>query len=471
MTKKQRENNNTEIDLSSHLRVGTTRRVIVWLVDNSVWILGLMILLLISFEAYDFTHPQNKSVYFIEFIFFVSLLGIIGLLLNSLAQGIRDQKRNIRVLDAKHKLSLELSGCQDWDGLVDHIVRFPASLASVHQTSLFVSNNITSQFVLAAQWSRAGEDSKNVFLEEPCQDCTKKEGSPALTFRQCTSEIGTLEGSLPSQRYCLLVMDQERTLGLLQFSLSPGKKLTAEQADIFRNIGDEIAVSLKAGQDRKALSELRMSETALAERRSVSHYLHDHLGQSLGFLHLKMDQLLTERKQVSLERVLEDLELMRNAAYESYEIVRGILETSHPETTQTLTNLLLEYSRKISSRSRIEIDFKTMGTPFPLSDEIQKAVFYAFEESLSNVEKHAQATRVAILAEWKPDHFEMTISDNGVGFNPDGVNTEQHFGLEILNERMAVVNGRITLTTRENLGTVINIRVPNTSPEQLGAGV
>ncbi len=151
--------------------------------------------------------------------------------------------------------------------------------------------------------------------------------------------------------------------------------------------------------------------------------------------------------------------------------MRGILETMHPETTRTLTNLLLEYARKISRRSNIEIDFKIKGSPVILPEEAQKAVFYAFEELLSNVEKHSQATRVNILAEWNPDYFELTISDNGVGFNPQDVNTDRHFGLEILNERMATVNGRITLITMENSGTVVDIHVPSTSQGQLGAGI
>jgi signal transduction histidine kinase len=231
-------------------------------------------------------------------------------------------------------------------------------------------------------------------------------------------------------------------------------------------------VALKAGQDRKVLAELRNSETALAERRSVSHYLHDHLGQNLGYLHLKMDQLLTEKDKLSMEKVLADLELMRDAAYESYEIVRGVLETIHPETTQTLTNLLMEHARKISQRADIEIDFKTKGKLLMLPEEAQSAIFYAFEESLNNVEKHAQANKVTVLAEWKPDYFSLTISDNGVGFNPRFINKHQHFGLEILNERMARVNGRITLLTLKDSGTVVTIRVPSAATsEKMGVSV
>ncbi len=279
------------------------------------------------------------------------------------------------------------------------------------------------------------------------------------------------EGFIPRHTsIALAIKDEERLLAVLQFVLEPGQSLTEEQVDVFRNISDDMAFALKAGQDRQVLQEMLTSETALAERRSVSHYLHDHLGQSLGYLHLKMDQLLTNKGELSLDTVLDDLELMRNAADESYGIVRGVLETMRPETTQTLTNLLLEYARKLSQRANFKLDFKTSGKPIPLPEPAQSAAFYAFEELLSNVEKHARATRVTIRADWSPSELSLSISDNGVGFDPQGVNSDQHFGLEILNERMAIVNGHISFITSEKSGTVANILVPVSSQSRLGTG-
>jgi signal transduction histidine kinase len=113
----------------------------------------------------------------------------------------------------------------------------------------------------------------------------------------------------------------------------------------------------------------------------------------------------------------------------------------------------------------LKIDFRTHGKPSALAPDVQRAVFYAFEESLSNAEKHAQASRIDILADWSTDRLKLTISDDGIGFDPHAVNTDRHFGMEILNERMAKVNGRITLTTSENTGTVVSIRVPNSASD------
>ncbi len=439
-----------------------------WVASWQGWVLIVAALLLLSFEAYDFTIKINNPIHDIEFGICLILLLAIGILLVSLSRGIRNQNHIIRILEAKGKLGLELSGYFDWDVLVDQIARLPRTLADVAQSRLYVSNMITNKIDLVAQWSREGTDLTEKLPQAACQEYIGQGSITDLKFSQLKLESGAGETFAQSQTFCLPIKDSEKLLGVLQFALTPGATLTTEQFDIFNNIGDEIMVALKNGQDRKIFYDMMASETALAERRTVSQYLHDHLGQNLGYLHIKLDQLITQRQQLSLEKVVHDLEMMRNAANDSYKIMRGILETLHPETSQTLTNLLLEHAKKISLRANFELDFQTEGKPYPLPQEVQSAIFFAFEELLSNIEKHARADKIRVLAEWGQEYFLLTIHDNGIGFAPDTVNADQHFGLEILNERMVGINGTIKFTAVENSGTTVKIDVPNHSQGRMG---
>ncbi len=363
---------NSKVDLSTYPAPDTVPGALNWIVKRQWWAIVLATILLVAFEIYDFSHTQNPLIYVAETLIFLVLLWVIGLLLSSLSHGFRNQTRIIKILDAKHKLSMEFSTYHEWDVLVNQIAMFPSTLVPATQSFLFVSNIITNQFEMVAQWSRAGEDPIEICTGPSCQECFQNRSGNELAFFQKVPE--PLNNGFYSQahKYCLAIKDEVRILAVLQFVLEPGQSLTEVQADIFRNISDDIAVALKAGQDRQVLQEMLTSETALAERRSVSHYLHDHLGQSLGYLHIKMDQLLTNKSELSLTTVLDDLELMRNATNESYEIVRGVLETMRPETTQTLTNLLLEYARKLSQRANFKLDFKTQGKPILLSEETAK---------------------------------------------------------------------------------------------------
>jgi signal transduction histidine kinase len=121
----------------------------------------------------------------------------------------------------------------------------------------------------------------------------------------------------------------------------------------------------------------------------------------------------------------------------------------------------------VAQRANFEIAFKTLGKPTPLEPNVQRAVFYVFQESLSNVERHASATKVDVHAEWADNHFELSIQDNGVGFNPQAVNKEHHFGLEIMRERLAKVKGRVKLTVAKNSGTLVKVWVPTPSTRQI----
>jgi nitrate/nitrite-specific signal transduction histidine kinase len=438
-------------------------RVINWIARRRWWVIGLASLLILSFVIFDSMHRPTSYIYGIEFFIFLTPLLIIGLLLDILLREIRIQVETAKILEYKHKLSTEFSGYNDWNVLVTQLARFPTTVAEVDQTCLFVWDALSRQFTHAARWSSVGKDEIDLCSAGICEKCIANKAGTDLRFSQCESKSAAGEMNSQAQRFCLPIRYGESLLGILQFRLAAGKPLSGEQDDIFRNIGDEIGIALKVGQDRKSFFEMRSTETALAERRSVSDYLHDHLGQNLGYLHFKIDQLLSEKDRPSLEKVFHELEHMRNAANDSYEILRGVLETIHPETTPMLTNLLLEHARKVSQRANIKMDFKVKGNPIFLPVEVQRAIFYAFEESLSNVEKHSRASKVDVLAEWGQDYFALSISDNGVGFNPQVVDTDQHFGLEILNERMAKVSGRITLTTTENYGTIVNIHVPSSS--------
>jgi signal transduction histidine kinase len=228
---------------------------------------------------------------------------------------------------------------------------------------------------------------------------------------------------------------------------------------------------LRVGQERRKYYEMTMSETAIAERRRVSRFIHDHLGHNLGYLHLKLDQLVSQKNLESHETIENDLEHLRSAAYESYEFVRGTLETLHRQTTPQLTNQLSEYAHKIARRADFKIEFMTTGKPVVLPIEVNQAIFYAFEEALSNIEKYARASKVDVCVEWGAEGVELRISDDGIGFDADKVNTDRHFGLGILRERMEKVFGQVTLNTSENSGTVVSIRVPNSPVHRLGASL
>jgi len=168
---------------------------------------------------------------------------------------------------------------------------------------------------------------------------------------------------------------------------------------------------------------------------------------------------------LSKDQLRDDLDRLRNAASDSNDIIRGILQTIHPETTPVLTNVLREYARKVAQRANFTVDFVIQGEPQAISQDVGQTVFYAFQELLSNVEKYAGASSVLVTVKWEDDQIELTVADNGQGFNAQEVNHTQHFGLEIMQERIKRVKGQMKLVTAENSGTSVVISLPSLSRE------
>jgi signal transduction histidine kinase len=256
---------------------------------------------------------------------------------------------------------------------------------------------------------------------------------------------------------------------LLKFRLKPGFELSSDEENIFLNISDEIALALRAGHDHKRLAELRSVETTMAERRVVTAFVHDQLGQNLGYLHLKLDQLSTYEDATNLRDVRKDLKKLREVANESYEIVRDILKKMQPETIPHLTNLIKEHATKVSQSANFALEFKSTGRQILLSPEARRAIFYAFQEILSNVEKHSKADIVTVLVTWNDSYLDISVADNGIGFDPGIVDQDEHFGLGILQERIASLNGQLMINSSANSGTIISISVPVKSPEKVVA--
>jgi signal transduction histidine kinase len=96
----------------------------------------------------------------------------------------------------------------------------------------------------------------------------------------------------------------------------------------------------------------------------------------------------------------------------------------------------------------------------PLSREKRTAVFRAFQEALTNVARHAQATKVNVTMALDQGELVLVIEDNGVGIQPDVLTFSNSLGLKGMQERMNEVGGAVEIEGLRGAGTVVLIRVP-----------
>ena len=432
------------------------------LIERWRWvILALIGLSLLWVEVQEFLvlRVLNQAFHYFEVLQYAVLLVATGLLIELLARSNRAHKQAVRILENKHRISQKLTSHEDWKSVIQKLTEFPSEITDgVEEAYLLTMEPITGKFEITEHWPVKHQplSSKKWDPTISCEKCLKKIPGKKSIIHLCMN-VG---GGSSMNVYSLDVPNQEAPASLLKFKMKPGRRLSREEEEIFNNINDEITLALQFSQDRKRLSEMRTAEAAIAERRLVSTYVHDQLGQNLGYLHLRLDQLRSHEDLGRFKSVKKELRHLQRVAHESYDIVRDILKRIQPETFPHLTNLLKEQSRTISRRGNLGLDFKTVGTPLPLIPAIRQEIFFTYCEMLNNVEKHANADKIEVRVIWSRELLEVSVKDNGVGFAPRADGEDDHFGLEIMRERVKKLNGKLTIESHLNEGTLISMSIP-----------
>jgi signal transduction histidine kinase len=110
------------------------------------------------------------------------------------------------------------------------------------------------------------------------------------------------------------------------------------------------------------------------------------------------------------------------------------------------------------------VDFHSSGwTGERLPNHVETTVYRIVQEALTNVLKHAQATRVSLIVERRENQAVVIIEDNGTGFDPGPVqkqNAGKRLGLLGMSERAALVGGEMNIESTPEGGTTIFVRIP-----------
>jgi PAS domain S-box-containing protein len=201
------------------------------------------------------------------------------------------------------------------------------------------------------------------------------------------------------------------------------------------------------------------------ERKRISQELHDDLGQSLTALKLQLrfvqKQLPQELWQLKeeFEQVLHQLNgLIENVRRISPDLSPSILENCGMQ--DALRSLCKEFDKYQGSRETLQMD--DIEQLFSLQG--QTNIYRIFQESLNNIVKHSQATKVSVTIR-KQDHCaSFSIADNGVGFDVEqalssGI-SERGMGLASIKERINMIGGVLKVLSQKGAGTSINFSVP-----------
>jgi signal transduction histidine kinase len=206
------------------------------------------------------------------------------------------------------------------------------------------------------------------------------------------------------------------------------------------------------------------------ERRRIARELHDETGQSLTALlvGLKVIEQQTERTDVR-----EAAERLRAVAAQTVDNVGRLARGLHPSVLDDL-GLLAAARRYVTDYAKahtLEVDFKSEGLGTRrLPSLIQTTMYRILQEGLTNVARHAKATRVELELRLDAGTLELEIRDNGVGFDPATAEVARTgLGLHGMGERAALLGGTIEIRSAPGRGTTVHARVPLSAQTEEGA--
>ncbi|HLP19677.1 MAG TPA: sensor histidine kinase, partial [Chitinophagales bacterium] len=217
-------------------------------------------------------------------------------------------------------------------------------------------------------------------------------------------------------------------------------------------------------ETRRSQTELRQLSAHLQtvredERTSIAREIHDELGQQLTGLKMDVSWL---KKLTTDSVVLDKLQGMLALIDDTIKTVRRISSDLRPGILDDLGLLsALEWqSNEFEKRTGITSDFNALDITASFSRDVATGVFRIYQESLTNVARHANAQKVSTLIEQRDNELILTITDDGVGFDISRVGDKKTLGLLGMRERALMFNGKLTIESQKQKGTIIILKVP-----------
>jgi two-component system, NarL family, sensor histidine kinase UhpB len=232
---------------------------------------------------------------------------------------------------------------------------------------------------------------------------------------------------------------------------------------IMTNITQSINAKHEIEKSRRELVELtaHIHKIKEQERSAIAREIHDDLGGNLTAIKMGLSSIvnkLSKGQSVTIEQA-QGLEAILDSTFES---VHRISSDLRPNVLDLGIVAALEWQAKeFEKQLSITCKFTCNQAEIPVTADQGITLFRIFQESMSNIAKHAKATHVSVdLAALEYDII-LTISDNGVGIKSADTLKSNSFGLRGMRERVTALHGSFTVQQSNKQGTVIIIKLPS----------
>jgi signal transduction histidine kinase len=243
--------------------------------------------------------------------------------------------------------------------------------------------------------------------------------------------------------------------------------LLKEQADLRDEIAERERARTALNDSRDQLRRLsaHMENLRENERAAVAREIHDELGQTLTSLKIELSSLKNHcgrHGHGSDTEIAEIVESMSEQINGTMQVVRRIITELRPGILDDLGIVAaVEWqARDFEKRTGIECEAVTDGGDIALGREKATAVFRILQEALTNVARHAHASRVTVEMRADAGKLRLAVADDGRGMDPAAARATPSFGLLGMRERAGQFGGDVQINSQRGAGTSVLLLMP-----------
>lgn len=389
-----------------------------------------------------------------------------------LEQRVRQKTAALRTeqqrLAALYEVSALVAKAQSLDDLAQAFVKSVRQIADADAVVLRWTDDSARRYLLLASdgLPAAIAGAEQCLMSDTCfcGQAQHQDGPQVMQFHRHPPSMPPMEGHKACDQlgYASLlsvpVRAQQRLLGEIDLFY----RIKQVQDDDQYALLDTLAGHLAAAMESLRSAALEREAAVSQERAFLARELHDSIAQSLAFMKIQLQLLrsaLQSGKEEKIDKVVGELDA---GVKESLADVRELLLHFRTRTQeQDIEPALRSTVQKFELQSGLTVDLVFQEHGQPLDPDVQIQVLHIVQEALSNVRKHAHASRVRVVVDSLP-RWRFVIADDGRGYDSTVVaeDGQTHIGQQIMRERAAAIGGRLLVVTHPGDGVRVTLELP-----------
>ncbi|GEM_PF-7080052 len=252
------------------------------------------------------------------------------------------------------------------------------------------------------------------------------------------------------------IVSNDEPIGALLLYFAHERRFNQEDLELAAVFGNQVALVVENARLREEARE----SARVSERARLARELHDSVTQSLYSLTLLAEGQRRLAQLGRLDDAVQALGELGEIAQQALKEMRLLVYELRPPAlaSQGLLGALQHRLNTVERRAGVEARLEA-SPDIHLSRQMEEELYWISQEALNNVVKHSGAKSVVIRLRQQEGEVEMTISDDGRGFDADSVTGQAGMGLQIMQERAAKLAGALSIHSQAGRGTTVQVTV------------